>query len=149
MADPDPLKDNIRKFETLGTRSFPIELAIGTAINFHNGIGSKRKEERLRYLKNYWAEKVVKIPNVKLNTSLKREFSCALCNFQIEGWDPLILQEKIYTEYKIYTTPIAHDEFKGVRITPHVYTTINDLNYFVSAVEKIAKEDPTQITKSK
>ena len=142
LADPDPLKDNIRKFETLGTRSFPIELAIGTAINFHNGIGSKRKEERLRYLKNYWAEKVVKFPKVKLNTSLKHEYSCALCNFTIEGWDIAALQQKLFDDYKIFTTPITHDEFSGIRITPHVYTTLNDLNYFVSAVEKITKETP-------
>ncbi len=139
LADPNPQSENIRKFETLGTRSFPIELGIGTAINFHNGIGAKRKEERLRYLKNYWAEKVVKIPKVKLNTSLKKEFSCALCNFTIEGWEPAVLQEKLFNDYKIFTTPITHDEFKGIRITPHVYTTLNDLNYFVSAVEKIAK----------
>jgi selenocysteine lyase/cysteine desulfurase len=93
----------------------------------------------LRYLKNYWAEKVVRIPKVKLNTSLKKEFSCALCNFTIEGWEPGPLQEKLFNDYKIFTTPITHDEFKGVRVTPHVYTTLNDLNYFVSAVDKIAR----------
>jgi len=139
LADPNPQSEDIRKFETLGTRSFPIELAIGTAINFHNGIGSKRKEERLRYLKNYWAEKVTKFPKVKLNTSLKKEFSCALCNFTIEGWEPSKLTDKLFADYKIVATPISHDEFKGVRITPHVYTSLNDLDYFVSAVEKIAK----------
>jgi len=139
LCHTDPQSEDIRKFETLGTRSFPIELAIGTAINFHNGIGAKRKEERLRYLKNYWAEKAVKIPKVSLNTSLKNEFSCALCNFTIEGWEPSKLTDKLFADYKIYTTPIAHDEFNGVRVTPHVYTTMNDLNYFVSAVEKIAK----------
>ena len=139
LAHPDPQSEDIRKFETLGTRSFPIELAIGTAINFHNGIGAKRKEERLRYLKNYWAEKVAKFPKVSLNTSLKKEFSGALCNFTIEGWEPGKLTDKLFADYKIVATPIAHDEFKGVRVTPSVYTTMNDLNYFISAVEKIAK----------
>ncbi len=47
-----PTDSNIRKFETLGTRSFAPEQAIGQAIDFHHAIGSKRKEERLRYLKN-------------------------------------------------------------------------------------------------
>ncbi|MBK5284195.1 MAG: aminotransferase class V-fold PLP-dependent enzyme [Bacteroidia bacterium] len=139
LADPNPQSEDIRKFETLGTRSFPIELAIGTAISFHNGIGSKRKEERLHYLKNYWAGKVMKFPKVKLNTSLKKEFSCAIANFSIEGWEPAKLNDKLFADYKIVATPIAHDEFKGVRITPHVYTSLNDLDYFVSAVEKIAK----------
>ncbi len=51
LCDDKPNGGDIRKFENLGTRSFPIEQGIGEAINFHEGIGSKRKEERIRYLK--------------------------------------------------------------------------------------------------
>ncbi len=138
-APKDFSTTDIRKFEHLGTRSFPIELAIGNSIDFHNGIGSKRKEERLRYLKNYWAEKVVRFPKVKFNTSLMDNQSCAICNFTIEGMEPAKIHEELFSKYKIYTTTITHDEFKGVRITPHVYTKIKDLDFFVSAVEKIAK----------
>src|SRR6201986_3771238 len=68
LCNGDPHSGDIRKFETLGTRSFPIEQGIGEAINFHEGIGSKRKEERIRYLKNYWANKVKDIPRVKIHT---------------------------------------------------------------------------------
>jgi len=139
LAHPEPQSEDIRKFENLGTRSFPIEAAIGVSVNFHRGIGIKRKEERLRYLKNYWAEKVSKFPKVKLNTSLKREFSGAIGNFIVEGMEPSQIIDKLFGEYKIYTTPIVHDEFKGVRVTPHVYTSLSDLDFFVGAVEKIAK----------
>lgn len=139
LAHPEPQSEDIRKFENLGTRSFPIEAAIGVSINFQRGIGTKRKEERLRYLKNYWAEKVSKFPKVRLNTSLKKEYSCAIGNFSIEGMEPSQIIDKLFGEYKIYTTPIVHDEFKGVRVTPHVYTSLTDLDFFVSAVEKIAK----------
>ncbi len=66
----DPHSADIRKFEDLGTRSFPIEQGIGEAINFHEGIGSRRKQERIGYLKNYWAKQVQSIPKVKLHTSL-------------------------------------------------------------------------------
>ncbi len=62
LCNDKPRSNDIRKFETLGTRSFPIEQGIGEAINFHNGIGPKRKEERIRYLKNYWASKAKDIP---------------------------------------------------------------------------------------
>jgi selenocysteine lyase/cysteine desulfurase len=139
LAHPEPQSEDIRKFENLGTRSFPIEVSIGVSASFHNGIGSKRKEERLRFLKNYWAEKVAKIPKVKLNTSLKREYSCAIGNFIIDGMEPQQIIDKLFGDYKIYTTPIKHDEFKGVRVTPNVYTSLNELDYFVGAVEKIAK----------
>jgi selenocysteine lyase/cysteine desulfurase len=71
LANGDPRGTDIRKFESLGTRSFPIEQGIGEAINFHLAIGKKRKEERVRYLKNYWVEQVINVPKVRIKTSLK------------------------------------------------------------------------------
>jgi len=142
LAHPEPQSDDIRKFENLGTRSVPSEVSIGTSIHFHLGIGVKRKEERLRFLKNYWAEKVLKLPNVKLNTSMKPEFSCALANFTIEGWNPMKIYERLATDYKITTSPVTHEECKGVRVTPNVYTSLHDLDYLVSAIDKISKMEP-------
>src|SRR4051812_41563544 len=88
LCNDKPTGNDIRKFETLGTRSFPIEQAIGEALNFQNAIGSKRKEERIRYLKNYWAEKVKDVQRVQLHTSLKAEYSCAICGVSIAGMSP-------------------------------------------------------------
>jgi len=138
FAPADPKSNDIRKFEALGTRSFPAELGIGEAIHFHNGIGSQRKEERLRYLKNYWAEKVSTFPGVKMNTSLQKQQSCCLGNFSIKGIEPEKICDYLFNKHKIYTVPIKHEEFKGVRVTPHVYTTMEELNYFIAVVEKIA-----------
>jgi selenocysteine lyase/cysteine desulfurase len=129
---------DIRKFETLGTRSFATEQAIGQAIDFHNAIGSKRKEERLRYLKNYWCEKVITNSRVKLNISLKPEYSCALGSFSIEGKEPGEVASKLFSEHQIHTVSIKWENISGVRVTPHVYTTTKDLDRFVDAVLKIA-----------
>src|SRR3954463_5416233 len=74
------------KFESLGTRSFATEMAIGTAIDFHNIIGGKRKEARLRFLKDYWYEKAIKLPKSKFCTSLKPQYSCGIANIGFEGW---------------------------------------------------------------
>jgi len=138
FSNDDPNSDDIRKFEALGTRSFAIEQAIGNAINFHTMIGSKRKEERLRYLKNYWAEKVVKLPKVKLHTSLKPEFSCALTTFSIEGYTPAEIDKHLFGKYKIHTTNINREHVHGVRVTPHVYTTLYDLDRLIKAIEELA-----------
>src|SRR5690606_30673949 len=81
----NPLKDDIRKFEHLGTRPFYIEQAIGKAIEFHEMIGAERKEKRLHYLKNYWMEKVRDLPEVRFNTSLHPKWGCAIGNIGIEG----------------------------------------------------------------
>lgn len=138
VCNDKPLGDDIRKFETLGTRSFPIEQAIGEALTFHNNIGSKRKEERIRYLKNYWAEQAAKIPGVKIHTSLKSEFSCAICGVSVAGLEPSQLEDELFTKHRIHTVGIVWENIKLVRVTPHVYTKIEDLDRLVAALKDIA-----------
>jgi len=138
LCDDTPNGPNIRKFENIGTRSFPIEQGIGEAVNFQLAIGTKRKEERIRYLKNYWAEKVQHLPKVKLHTSLKPEYSCAICGISIDGMTPGELDSALFSRYKIHTTSIVIENIKCVRITPHVYTTLPDLDKLVRAIEEIA-----------
>jgi selenocysteine lyase/cysteine desulfurase len=138
LCNDQPKSENIRKFESLGTRSFPIEQGIGEAINFHNAIGAKRKEERIRYLKNYWAEKVQHLPKVKLHTSLNAKYSCAICGFSIDGLTPAELDNELMLKYKIHTVGIVWENISCVRVTPHVYTKLADLDKLVKAIEHIA-----------
>jgi selenocysteine lyase/cysteine desulfurase len=133
-----PQGGDIRKFETLGTRSFAPEQAISQSIGFHQAIGGKRKEERLRYLKNYWCEKLQSNSRVKLNVSLKPEYSCALGNFSIDGIDPDQVASRLMSEHQIHTVSIKWETISGVRVTPHVYTSTRDLDRFIEAVTKIA-----------
>jgi len=135
----DPLKDDIRKFENLGTRPFFIEQAIGKALEFHEMIGSERKEKRLHYLKNYWMEKVKNVPKVKFNTSLNPKWGCAIGNVAIEGKKPGELDSFLFDKYKIHTVAIEWENIKGVRITPNVYTTIANLDLLVEGITAFAK----------
>jgi selenocysteine lyase/cysteine desulfurase len=135
----DPLKDDIRKFENLGTRPFFIEQAIGNALEFHEMIGSERKEKRLWYLKNYWMEKVKDLPKVKLNTSLSPKWGCAIGNVGIEGKKPAELEIFLFDKYKIHTVSIEWENIHGVRITPNVYTTIGNLDLLVEGITIFAK----------
>jgi len=138
LANGDPRGTNIRKFETLGTRSFPIEQGIGEAINFQLAIGNKRKEERVRYLKNYWAEQVVSVPKVKIKTSLKSTYSCAICGVSIDGVSPKDLERALFNQYKIHTVSIEYENVSCVRVTPHVYTSLRELDKLVRAIKEIS-----------
>jgi selenocysteine lyase/cysteine desulfurase len=133
-----PLSADIRKFETLGTRSFPLEQGIGEAINFHMGIGPKRKEARIRYLKDYWASQVKEIPRVKLHTSLDARYSCAICGVSIDGMTPAELDSALFNRYKIHTVGIVWENISCVRVTPHVYTAPADLDKLVRAIKTLA-----------
>jgi len=138
LCNDKPLSNDIRKFETLGTRSFPIEQGIGEAVNFHVAIGPKRKEERVRYLKNYWATKAAQIPGVKIHTSLKDKYACGICGVTIDGMTPAALDSALYAGYKIHTVGIVWENISCVRITPHVYTRLEDLDKLVAALKEIA-----------
>lgn len=140
VCNHEPTSADIRKFETLGTRSFCIEQAIGEAVNFQEGIGTKRKQERIHYLKKYWAEKALQIPGVKIHTSLKPEYSCAIAGVSIDGLKPTELDSKLFNDFKIHTVGISYEKIQCVRVTPHVYTKISDLDRFVDALDKIAKK---------
>jgi len=133
-----PRSGDIRKFETLGTRSFPLEQGIGEAINFHEGIGAKRKEERIRYLKDYWASRVQNVKKVKLHTSLNAKYSCAICGVSIDGMTPAELEAALFNKYKIHAVGIVWENISCVRVTPHVYTPLADLDKLVRAIETIA-----------
>jgi len=140
VCNDKPKGADIRKFETLGTRSFPIEQGIGEAVNFQNGMGSKRKEERIRYLKNYWASRVQNIPKVKIHTSFKDEYACAICGVSVDGMTPGELDSALFSNYKIHTVGIVWENISCVRITPHVYTRIQELDKLVMAIDTIAKK---------
>lgn len=139
FAVDNPLKDDIRKFEALGTRPFYIEQAIGKAVEFHEMIGSERKEKRLHYLKNYWMEKVKDIPKVKLNTSLHPKWGCAIGNVGIEGRKPGELDSFLLDKYKVHTVAITWENIVGVRVTPNVYTTTKNLDVLVDGITAFAK----------
>ena len=139
FASDVPLKEDIRKFEHLGTRPFFIEQAIGKALEFHEMIGSERKEKRLLYLKNYWMEKVKDVPKVKLHTSLNPHWGCAIGMVSVEGKKPAELDSYLFNNYKIHTVGIEWENIKGVRITPNVYTTTKNLDTLVEGIASFAR----------
>ena len=138
LCNGNPHSNDIRKFETLGTRSFPIEQGIGEAINFHEGIGPKRKEQRIGYLKNYWASRAQQISRVKIHTSLDLRYSGAICGVSIDGMTPGEVSAALFDRYKIHTVGIVWENIRCVRVTPHVYTTPADLDKLVDALGEIA-----------
>lgn len=139
FATDNPLKDDIRKFEALGTRPFFIEQAIGKALEFHEMIGSERKEKRLHFLKNYWMEKVKNIPRVRINTSLDPHWGCAIGNIGVEGKKPGELDAFLLDKYKIHVVGIEWENIHGIRVTPNVYTTLENLDLLVEGITQFAK----------
>ena len=134
-AYPD---DDIRKLNHTGTGPIHAELCIPAAIDYYKSIGGRKKEERLRYLQNYWTEKVRHLPRIILNTPKDPSRSCAIANVGIENIRPIDLADTLFEKYKIWTVAIDGAGVKGCRITPNVYTSTEELDKFVVTLKEIS-----------
>ncbi len=129
---------DISRLNHIGTHPVHTDLAIEDAIDYHNLIGSKRKEDRLRFIQNYWTSKAREIEGVILNTPQDPNRSCAIANVGIEGMKPSEMSKQLLEEHNIWTVAIDGAGVHGCRITPNVYTTTEELDSFVAALERIA-----------
>jgi selenocysteine lyase/cysteine desulfurase len=129
--------DDMRKFHRSGTQPAWILGAITEAIRFHRMIGSERKEERLRYLQEYWTGRAREIPRVTINTPGGKR-ACAIANFSIEGRSPGEIADLLFDRHRIFTVAIDIEALKGVRVTPHLYTDTGELDHLVTAIGELA-----------
>lgn len=138
LSNNEPDGPDIRKFESLGTRSFASEMAIGTAADFQLSIGAARKQARAHYLQRYWTDQARQIPGVKIHTSPDPKYACAIALVSVDGLKTSELDGQLLNKYKIHTTGIEWENIKGVRVTPHVYHTPKDLDRLVDALDEIS-----------
>ena len=112
MAADEKQDDDIRKFEEIGTHPAANTLAVAEALTFHQAIGDERKAARLRYLRDTWARRLTGPGDrIRLHTSLDPRFSCGIATVQVEG----------------------------IRVSPSVYTTLEELDRFSEAVERAVR----------
>ena len=138
FGDPKIDGPDIMKLNHTGTHPVHTDLAIMNALDFHESIGTSRKEARLRYLQNYWTRQVRTTPNIVMNTPRDERRSCGIANVGISGIQPRVLAKTLLEKYKIWTVGIATANVHGVRITPHLFTTTAELDTFVQALKQIA-----------
>jgi isopenicillin-N epimerase len=140
MGADESLKNDIRKFEQIGTHPASQRNAIAEALNFHDSIGAERKAERFRYLRRRWSDEVRKLPGVKILNSEDPEQSCGIGFVSVEGVEAGKLVNHLWNKYRIWTTSFnSPGEYQGLRITPNVYSTIEEIDTFTEAMAEIVK----------
>ena len=140
MAAPPEMNRDIRKFEEIGTHPAANHNAIAEALTFHEGLGPERKAARLRYLFQRWAKRLERQPRVKILTPYDAAQSCGLASFSVEGLDVNKLVTYLWDKHRIIVTPIVHQEFTCVRVTPNVYTTVAEIDRFGDVMEDVIRK---------
>ncbi len=139
MASVQNNDADIRKFEEIGTHPAANFAAICEAVTFNQNIGIARKAARLRYLKDRWANALGSNPKVRILHNPAPEMSCGIGMLGLRDGDAAELARGLEARHGIFVALMGHEEYTGLRITPNVYTTVRDIDYFVRAVESELK----------
>ena len=131
-------RDNIMRLNHIGTHPVHSDLAINDAIDYLESIGIERKQNRLRYIQRYWSDKLRFKNNIIINTPTEIQRSCGIANIGVKNKTPDELSKILFNEYGIFTVAIDYANVKGCRITPNIYTSEEELDYFVESIIKIA-----------
>jgi selenocysteine lyase/cysteine desulfurase len=47
-----------------------------------------------------------------------------------------MVRDALWTKYRVATALMAHSEYTGIRVTPHIYTTVRDVDFFSECVAR-------------
>ncbi|HYU77814.1 MAG TPA: aminotransferase class V-fold PLP-dependent enzyme [Vicinamibacterales bacterium] len=144
QAAPARRSNDIRKFEEVGTISAAPYAAINEALAFHQAIGVERKAARLRFLTMRWVNQLKKNPRIKIHSDLEHTYG--LANVGIEGIKAADASKFLWNKYRIIANAIVRDDYQGLRITPNVYTTLEEIDTFVTAMEDLLKNGVSAAT---
>ena len=129
--------DDIRKLAHFGTTPPAPILAIEDAIAFHDSIGGKNKEARLRYLKECWVSAARSLPRVELMIPDAPERSCGIAAFRVKDMDARTVADYLFKEHCIFTVATVVDGIPMVRVTPHLYNTPQEMAMLVEALRQL------------
>jgi isopenicillin-N epimerase len=132
--------DDIRKFEAIGTYPIALRTAVSDAVTFHEEIGGERKAARLRFLRERWMRGVESLPRVRLLTSYDPAQACALGAMSLEGMGAQQLTDTLQRRWGIHVRPrFVPNEFECIRVTPNVFTALDEIDLFVEAIRTLAR----------
>jgi selenocysteine lyase/cysteine desulfurase len=138
LAEGDLDPNDIGRLNHIGTHPVHTDLAILDAIEYQNTIGLDRKAARLKFLQHYWTSQVRNLPRVVVNSPAEMSRHGGIGNVGIEGIEPAALAARLMQEYQIFTVAIDRPGVRGLRITPNVYTTTDELDSLVTAIKELS-----------
>jgi len=147
QAAPEQQDDDIRKFEAIGTHPWAIRAALGEALAFHQAIGAERKAARLRYLSLRWANALKVHPRIKILSDLSEPPQAwGVVAVSVDGMDVRALAKFLMNKYRIVVVPLVGGappnsvfDYTALRVSPNVYTTLEEIDTFISAMEDALK----------
>jgi len=148
MAAPKSMDSNIRKFEEIGTHPAANHNAIIDAIEFNSQLGIEKKLNRLKTLNNVWIKRISAYPEFNLLTNTRDSSKWSgMVLFNINGINSSKLYKYLLEEERILTSPMAHNNFEGIRVSPNIFNTLSEMEQFAGILERVIKGKVNQVNK--
>ena len=138
LAARDLPDDDIRRLNHMGTDPVHVDLGILDALEYQAALGLPRKAARLHFLQRYWSEQLRAAPGAVVNTPADPARHGGIGNVGLERWDPRDLAKTLLEEHRIFTVGIDRPGVQGLRVTPNLYTTLEELDTFVAVMKRLA-----------
>ena len=137
--DSDRIVDRI----DTGTANFAAYMTIPNAIEFHNQIGTRVKQARLKYLRDLWVQEARNLPNIQILTPDDDHMVAALTSFRVKGQTSTQANNeivKVLAEQHGVLTVRRTGPALGdcVRVTPSVYNSPDDMHKLVKGLTTMA-----------
>ena len=131
----DDMKTVDEKICVLGQRIETTTSALPETIDFHLLIGKKNIEERVVALNTYLKEQIrLKIPVATFVTPVNPELSAGIVIVNLAGKDAKDVYQKLYENHGIACASTG-----GIRLSPHIYNTMEDINKVVESLVMLAR----------
>ena len=128
-----------QKLEGNGQRDDAKLATFGEALKFQNTIGRAVIDQRARSLAQHLITQLKKLDGVKLWTHTDPARSGSIVIFQPGTLDPRRLNAALTEKEKFVVTARAGQDRPGLRISPHFYNTMDEMDRLVAAVGRYLK----------
>ena len=125
-----------KTFEGFGQRDEPAMIAFGEALSFQTKIGRALIEKRSRELTQALIAGLKKVDGVKIWTSPDPSRTVAVLSFQPGDLDVRKLSLALYQKDRIGCATRGGQDRPGIRLSPHFYNTMADVDRTVGAIKK-------------
>lgn len=133
----------IQRLAAPGTVAVPAWLNIRDALAFQRAIGPAQKEQRLRYLTQYWLQQAQQIPHLQIITPSDPAQSCAIAAFTLTGHSADDVVAALWQQARIFAVSRQLNQLQIVRITVQLFTQPAELDQLIVALRQIAAKTGT------
>jgi isopenicillin-N epimerase len=126
-----------RKFEVFGQRADPRAAALESALDFLLLIGMPAVEARIRSLATHTKTQLMSFSNVELKTNIEPALSGGVIKFRLRNVPTKRAYDTLWERHRISIAMTASGESEGLRFSPHIYNSIDQIDRALAAVRAL------------